>query len=86
MDLLALITIGILAGQAAAVFSSYSLGPIGNSIAGLTGTLLISKYVVLLFGLSEHMAQVAGGFAGALVILAVFDAAESFSHKKHRLF
>jgi uncharacterized membrane protein YeaQ/YmgE (transglycosylase-associated protein family) len=86
MDLLALITIGILAGQAAAVFSSYSLGAIGNSIAGLTGTLLISKYVVLLFGLSEHMAQVAGGFAGALVILAVFDAAESFSHKKHHLF
>jgi hypothetical protein len=86
MELLTLITIGILSGQAAAVFSSYSLGAIGNSIAGLTGTLLLSKYIVLLFGLSEHMAMIAGGIAGALVILAVFDAAESLSHKKHRLF
>jgi len=50
MELLTLITIGILSGQAAAVFSSYSLGAIGNSIAGLTGTLLLSKYIVLLFG------------------------------------
>jgi hypothetical protein len=32
------------------------------------------------------MAMIAGGIAGALVILAVLDAAESFSSKKHRLF
>ena len=86
MDLLALITIGILTGQVAAVFNSYSLGAIGNSIAGLTGALFLAKYAALLFDLSEHLAMLAGGFAGALVILAVFNAAESFTHKKHKLF
>jgi hypothetical protein len=32
------------------------------------------------------MAMVAGGIAGALLILAVLDAAESLSNKKNRLF
>ncbi len=86
MDLLALITIGILAGQGAAILNGYSLGAIGNSIVGLTGTLFLAKYMVLLFGLSEHLAMAAGGLAGALVILAVFNAGESLTRKKHRLF
>jgi hypothetical protein len=86
MDLLALITISVLAGQGAAVLNGYSLGAIGNSVAGLTGTLFLGKYGVLLFGLPEHLAMIAGASAGALVILAVFSAGESFTRKKHRLF
>ena len=86
MDLLELLIISILAGQAAAVFNSYSLGAIGNSIAGLTGSFFLGKYIALLFGLSEHLALAVAGFAGALVILAVFSAAESLTRKKHKLF
>jgi uncharacterized membrane protein YeaQ/YmgE (transglycosylase-associated protein family) len=84
MDLLALLTIGILAGQAASLLSGYSLGAIGNSIAGLTGTFFLSEYVGVLFSISESLAMFAGGLAGAVVILAAFHAAEAFTGAKHR--
>jgi uncharacterized membrane protein YeaQ/YmgE (transglycosylase-associated protein family) len=77
-----------LAGQMASlVYGGYSLGAIGNSLAGITGALFLAKYMTLLFGMSAYFAMFAGGALGALVILAVFSAAESLtSNKKSRLF
>jgi hypothetical protein len=86
MDLLTLLTIGILSGQAAALLSGYSLGAIGNSIAGLTGTLFLGEYIALLFGLSEPLGMFAGGIAGSVLILAAFNAGEAFTGAKHRKF
>lgn len=86
MDLLALLTIGVLTGQAAAVLNGYSLGAIGNGIAGLTGALFLGSYLSALFDMSNTIGLVAGGMLGAAVILAVFNAGESLTHKKHRLF
>jgi uncharacterized membrane protein YeaQ/YmgE (transglycosylase-associated protein family) len=86
MDLLALLTIGVLAGQAAAVLNGYSLGAIGNGIAGLTGALFLGNYLSALFDMSNTLGLVAGGMLGAAVILAVFSAGESLTRKKHRLF
>ncbi len=86
MDLLTLFTIGVLTGHAASLISSYSLGAIGNSLLGLTGALFLGKYLSAMFELSSTMGLVAGGLVGATVILAVFNAAESFRKKKHHLF
>ena len=87
MDLLALFTIGILTGQAAAVLNGYSLGAIGNGIAGLTGALFLGSYLSAMFDMSTTTGLVAGGLLGAAVILAVFSAGESLSiKKKHRIF
>jgi uncharacterized membrane protein YeaQ/YmgE (transglycosylase-associated protein family) len=88
MDLLTLLTIGVLSGQAASLLSGgYSLGALGNSIAGITGALFLGKTISLIFGLSSNEAMVAGGLGGALVILLVFKAAESLTTvKKNRLF
>jgi uncharacterized membrane protein YeaQ/YmgE (transglycosylase-associated protein family) len=83
MDILALLTIGILAGLAASLLSGYSLGAIGNSIAGLTGTFFLSDYVAVLFGISESPAMFAGGLAGAVLILAVIHAGEALTGAKH---
>ena len=87
MDLLALFTIGILTGQAAAVLNGYSLGAIGNGIAGLTGALFLGNYLSVMFDMSTSIGLVAGGLLGAAVILAVFSAGESLRmKKKHRIF
>jgi hypothetical protein len=86
MDLLALLTIGVLAGQAAAVLSGYSLGAIGNGIAGLTGALFLGKYLAVVFGINTYLGMFAGGMLGTLLILIVFSAAESLLSKKKRLF
>lgn len=83
MDLLALLTIGILAGQTASLLSGYSLGAIGNSISGLTGIFFLSDYVAVLFGISESPAMFAGGLAGAVFISAAFHAGEAFTGAKH---
>jgi uncharacterized membrane protein YeaQ/YmgE (transglycosylase-associated protein family) len=63
------------------------LGALGNGIAGITGALFIGKYLSLIFGMSTYIAMFAGGALGAVVILAVFSAAESLTgNKKSRLF
>jgi uncharacterized membrane protein YeaQ/YmgE (transglycosylase-associated protein family) len=86
MDLLTLFTIGVLTGHAASLLNSYSLGAIGNSLLGLIGALFLSNHLSAMFELSRTMGLVAGGLVGATVILAVFNAAESFRQKKHHLF
>jgi uncharacterized membrane protein YeaQ/YmgE (transglycosylase-associated protein family) len=77
MDLLALLIAGIVAGNVSALFfGGYSLGAVGNSIAGLTGALFLSNYVSQLFGLSKYPSQICAGMAGAVVILVVFRLVE----------
>ena len=87
MELIAILAIGILAGQLASfIYSGYSLGVFGNGVAGLTGALFLGKYFTLLFGMSSYLGMFAGGAAGALFILAVFSAGESLIGKKKRFF
>jgi hypothetical protein len=88
MELFALLALGILSGQLASLLNGgYSLGAVGNGIAGITGALFIGKYLSLIFGMSEYVGMFAGGALGAFVILAVFSAGEALtSSKKSRLF
>lgn len=87
MELIALLVIGIFSGQIASLcYGGYSLGAIGNSIAGLTGALFLGKYLSPLFAIPLEAGMFAGGILGALVILAVFSAGESMSRKKNRFF
>lgn len=87
MEILAVLVAGIVAGNVAALFlGGYSLGAIGNSIAGLTGSFFLSSYITLLFGLSKYSSHVCAGIVGALVILVVFRMAESALGKKSRLY
>ena len=88
MEIFALLVLGILAGQLASLINGgYSLGAVGNGIAGITGALFIGKYISLIFGMSTYVGMFAGGVLGAFVILAVFSAGEALtSRKKSRLF
>jgi uncharacterized membrane protein YeaQ/YmgE (transglycosylase-associated protein family) len=88
MEIFALLALGILAGQLASLLNGgYSLGAVGNGIAGITGALFIGKYASLMFGMSEYVGMFAGGALGAFVILAAFSMGESLaSNKKSRLF
>ncbi len=88
MELFALLALGILAGQLASLLNGgYSLGAVGNGIAGITGALFIGNYLSLIFGMSTYVGMFAGGALGAFVILAVFSAGEALtSNKKSRLF
>ena len=88
MEIFAILVLGILAGQLASLLNGgYSLGAVGNGIAGITGALFIGEYLSLIFGMSTYVGMFAGGALGAFVILAVFSAGEALtSHKKSRLF
>ena len=87
MELFAVLVAGIAAGNVAALFlGGYSLGAIGNSIAGLTGSFFLSTYMSQLFGLSKYSSHVCAGVVGALIILVVFRMAESAIAKKSRLY
>jgi uncharacterized membrane protein YeaQ/YmgE (transglycosylase-associated protein family) len=87
MELLALLAAGIISGHIASLlYGGYSLGALGNSIAGLTGAIFLGKHLSLMFDLSQYLGMFAGGALGAFVILAVFSAGESFAAKKTRLF
>ena len=86
MDLLTLLTIGVLTGQAAALINGYSLGALGNSLAGVAGALYWGKYLSSLFDMSSTAGLVAGGILGAVVILVVLHAGEYFMNKKHHFF
>jgi uncharacterized membrane protein YeaQ/YmgE (transglycosylase-associated protein family) len=87
MELIVILAIGILAGQSASfVYGGYSLGALGNGIAGLTGALFLGNYFTVLFGMSIYLGMFAGGAAGALFILAVFSAGEAMVGKKKRFF
>jgi uncharacterized membrane protein YeaQ/YmgE (transglycosylase-associated protein family) len=86
MDLLTLLTIGVLTGLAASLLIGYSLGALGNSIAGVAGALYWGKYLSAVFAVSTTAGLFAGGLLGAAVILAVFSAGEYFTRKKHRTF
>ena len=88
MEIFAILVLGILAGQLASLLNGgYSLGAVGNSIAGITGALFIGKYISLIFGVSTYVGMFTGGVLGTFVILAVFSAGEALtSRKKSRLF
>jgi uncharacterized membrane protein YeaQ/YmgE (transglycosylase-associated protein family) len=86
MEILALLALGIVAGQIASIVGTYNLGFFGNAIAGVTGALFIGNYATTIFGISPYLGMFAGGFVGAFVILAVFSAGEAMSGKKKRLF
>jgi uncharacterized membrane protein YeaQ/YmgE (transglycosylase-associated protein family) len=88
MEYITLVALGILAGQVASMlYGGYSLGALGNGIAGLTGALFTGKYFVAIFGMPEFAGMFVGGVLGAFVILVVFSAGESLrTNKKHHLF
>lgn len=87
MEFIAILALGILAGQVAStLFGGYSLGGLGNGIAGITGALFLGKYLATIFGISVYLGMFAGGVVGALFILLVFSAGESLISKKKRLF
>ncbi len=88
MEFIAVLVAGIVAGNIAALLiGGYSLGAIGNSIAGVTGALFLSKYLGAMFSLSSYPSMLASGLVGALFILVVFKMAESLqSQKRNRLF
>lgn len=84
MEYIALLVIGIFSGRVASMMSGYSMGAFGNSIAGLTGAAFTSKYLAMMMGMSNTVGMLVGGVLGAIVILLVFNAAESlFSTKKN---
>lgn len=87
MEYIALLALGILAGQVASLLcGGYSMGALGNGIAGLTGALFTGKYIATVFAISQFAGMFAGGLLGAFVILVVFSAAESMGKpKKNRL-
>lgn len=88
MEILAVIIAGIVAGNIAALpMGGYSLGAVGNSIAGMTGVLFLSNYLGVMFSLDTYPSMLVSGLAGALFILLVFKMAESLrSQKRNRLF
>ncbi len=88
MEIFAVIVAGIVAGNIAALMiGGYSLGAIGNSIAGITGALFLSKYLGAMFSLSTYPSMLASGLVGALFILFVFKLAEALKPQKiSRLF
>ena len=87
MEFITLMVAGIITGQIASMFcGGYSLGTIGNSIAGLTGALFLGKYLAPVFDMPLEAGMFAGGLLGASVILMVFSAGESMTRKKSRFF
>jgi uncharacterized membrane protein YeaQ/YmgE (transglycosylase-associated protein family) len=87
MEFIAILALGILSGQIASVlYGGYSLGALGNAIAGVTGALFLGKLLSVILGISTYLAMFAGGAVGTLLILIVFSAAESLMSKKKRLF
>jgi uncharacterized membrane protein YeaQ/YmgE (transglycosylase-associated protein family) len=87
MEFIAILALGILSGQiASTLYGGYSLGALGNAIAGVTGALLLGKLLSSVLGISAYLAMFAGGTVGTLLILIVFSAAESLMSKKKRLF
>jgi uncharacterized membrane protein YeaQ/YmgE (transglycosylase-associated protein family) len=83
MELIALFTLGILSGQLASlVYSGYTLGALGNGIAGLTGAIFLSKYLTIIFGMSAYTSMFVGGVLGAFFILVLFSAGESLVTKR----
>jgi uncharacterized membrane protein YeaQ/YmgE (transglycosylase-associated protein family) len=86
VELITTLAIGILAGQLASfMYGGYSIGAIGNGIAGITGAMFTGKYLATVFGISQFAGMFLGGLVGAFVILVVFSAAEALFSKK-RLF
>ena len=88
MEYIALLALGILAGQVASLlYGGYSLGALGNGFAGLAGALFTGKYLAAIFEIPEFAGMFVGGVLGALLILAVFSAGESLrANKKRHLF
>jgi uncharacterized membrane protein YeaQ/YmgE (transglycosylase-associated protein family) len=85
MDYIALLALGVLSGQVASLlFGGYSLGALGNGVAGLTGSFFTGKYFTDIFGMPELAGAFVGGVLGAFVILAIFSAGESLRTKKKR--
>jgi uncharacterized membrane protein YeaQ/YmgE (transglycosylase-associated protein family) len=86
MDTLSLLLLGVFAGfLASLLLGDYSLGLIGNSLAGLSGALFLGDYASLMLGLPKYPGQFVAGVAGAVAILVIFRMAESVVAKKNRL-
>ena len=87
MNTLPLLLLGVFAGfLASLLLEGYSLGMIGNSLAGLSGALFLGDYASLMLGLPKYPGQFVAGVAGAAAILVIFRMAESVVAKKKRLF
>lgn len=85
MEIIAILALGVLAGQVASMlYGGYSLGALGNGIAGATSSLFLGNYLSVMFGMPSLAGMFVGGTLGAIVILVVFSAAESLKAKKTR--
>lgn len=86
MNTLSLLLLGVFAGfLASLLLEDYSLGLIGNGLAGLSGALFLGDYASLMLGLPKYGGQFVAGVAGAVAILVIFRMAESVVAKKNRL-
>ncbi|MDO8456593.1 MAG: hypothetical protein Q7T07_06750 [Burkholderiaceae bacterium] len=87
MDTLSILLIGVFAGfLASLLLGDYSLGLIGNSLAGLSGAMFLGDYASLMLGLPKYPGQFVAGALGAVAILVIFRMAETLVSKKKSLF
>lgn len=85
MDILSILLMGIFAGfLASLLLGDYSLGLIGNSLAGLSSALFLGDYASLMLGLPKYPGQFVAGVLGAVAILVIFRMAETLVSKKKR--
>ncbi len=86
MAALPILLMGVFAGfLASLLLGNYSLGLIGNSLAGLSGALFLGDSVSLMFGLPKYPGHFVAGAIGAVAILIIFRLAEAVVSKKSKL-
>lgn len=86
MDTLSILLIGLSAGfLASLLLGNYSLGLIGNCLAGASSALFLGDAASLLLGLPKHPGQFVAGVLGAAVIMIIFRMVEALFGKKTKL-
>lgn len=86
MGTLSIFLIGVSAGfLASLLLGGYSLGLIGNSLAGASSVMFLGDYASLLLGLPKYPGQFVAGVLGAAAILIIFRMAEAVLGKKSKL-
>jgi hypothetical protein len=82
MELFALFTIGILSSQAASLFSEeYTLGTLGDGIAGIAGAFFLGNVVSVVIGIPIYLGMFIGGVAATVLAWSVLGAAESLAQR-----